>query len=188
MSCKSKARGLVVALTTSFLAGCLDHDNIGSSAKDPALKGVTTDELVFSGGDIRGKTVIPASALKEGWRYTSSGRLVINGDVPSNIHLSIDSGKLVVNGNLGENVSIAVNEPLLTHTEDRSPCYRYGYDFLSQKFEFSWKYHGCEETVVDGPKYDADREPRVTIRGRVPESSHIKALGVKIESPSEPSL
>jgi hypothetical protein len=162
----------LVAAFAAALAGCTHQ--VGPDAKDAGLKGETTVEQVFDGGPRQYSTRISARALKANEAYRASGRLTIDGDVPDNVSIQVDNGKLVVNGHLGKGDKISVDQPVATHNENY-PDFCYGYDFMKGKFAYSYKFTGCDHTVVDGLKYN-DGEPAVTV-------TKSAAAGVEIRTP-----
>lgn len=162
-----------------MLAACQTRQVIGPAAETPDLKGVTTQTHVFEGGPLQDSTHIDAAKLHADRSYEATGELVIDGNVPDNVTIRVSGGRLTVNGALGNKDSIEVTQPLATHdvTEGSAPCYQYGYDFMSGKFEYSLKWHGCEttKTVIDGLRYNDDA-PAVNVTKGI-------GAGVGIDTP-----
>lgn len=165
--------GLVLAFTAA-LAGC-GPSAIGPKAETPDLRGETTLAEVFNGGPRQYMTRISGAALHEKESYAASGRLEIDGDVPAHVSITVRDGKLVVNGNVGDGARIDVSQPIATHNE-RYPDFCYGYDFMAGKFKYSYKFTGCDHTVVDGLRYD-DPDPAVSITGSAGQDVRITTPG-----------
>ncbi|MBI1214750.1 MAG: hypothetical protein GC185_02900 [Alphaproteobacteria bacterium] len=169
---RKSALVLAFAAAAGGMAGC--SNQIGPQAKTADLHGTTATEQVFNGGPQQYTTRISASALKADQSYRATGRLTIDGSVPDNVSIHVTDGKLTVNGDLGKGDRIDVSQPIATHNENY-PDFCYGYDFMAGKFNYSYKFTGCDHTVVDGLKYN-DSEAAVTVTGHV-------GADVKISTP-----
>lgn len=162
------------ALTGMFAAICTlvavtdRAQRLGPDAKTPELQGITTTAYVFTGGPAQDMTVIEASALEAGKSYKAEGGLVINGDVPDRVSLTLINGELTINGDVGAGCFLKVSQPLAMHIEGgMGYTYEYG-PSITRPGDFS--FHGGlrnkSETVIDGLRYD-DPDPAIRITGRV---------------------
>lgn len=183
------AKGALCLAFAAALTGC-GSQGIGPNASDPSLKGETTITQVFNGGGAGPATQLDAAALKTGQSYSATGQLTIKGNVPDDVSITVDNGKLVVQGSLGNKDRIEVNEPVKTHTE-MSSGYCYGYDFMSGKFEYSYKFTpSCENTVTDGLRYK-DAGPAVNVSGgigtdvRINTNGPIVVGGATLQNPNQ---
>lgn len=149
-----------------LLVGCSKTEQLGPDADDGSvLHGQVTQAEVFSG--VSGhSTTISAKHLKEGYNYYASGMLIIEGNVPKETKITVTDGKLKVTGSIGEGSVLRVTQPVVTHESAPYSCYKYGYDFLSGKFEYSMKINRCRDTVVDGLKYN-DPAPAIEVQGKI---------------------
>ena len=120
-------------------------------------------------------TRISGTALQEKGSYTAEGRLEIDGDVPAHVTISVRNGELLVEGDVGEGARLDVTQPVATHNE-RYPDFCYGYDFMAGKFKYSYKFTGCDHTVVDGLLYD-DADPAVEVTGKTAQDVSISTNG-----------
>lgn len=140
------------------LSGCSSDGpkatELGGGASALDLKGSFSTAQVFKGGRPDAEVVtISASALQASQNYefiadNNEGALILDGNVPAGVTLTVQNARLTVNGNLGDNVSLNVNEPVKTHQE-AVYCGLYCHD---------------TKTVVDGLRYN-DLSPAVTITG-----------------------
>lgn len=167
-----KKTGLILAFAAA-LAGC--GKTIGPKAETPDLRGETSITQVFNGGPQGNMTRISGAALQAKESYQASGKIIIEGDVPAKSSIDVDAGKLLVTGNVGDGASIHVSQPIKTHNENY-PDFCYGYDFMAGKFKYSYKFSGCDHTVVDGLKYN-DAEAAVEIKGNIGKDVKISTPG-----------
>lgn len=184
-----KVSPFIVAFASVAVLGGCGGDRIGPEAKDDTLKGSTTQEAVFNGGPVQNHTTLSAQFLKAKETYNFEGKLSLKGDIADNVTLKIKNGKLAVDGNVGNGVKIVVDMPMASHTETKKYSgYCYGYDFMSGKYEYSYKFNNrCSktETIIDGFLYN-DSEPAVSINGTVGKDVSINTYG-KVEINGKPA-
>jgi len=176
-----------IAMAFCLSACGLTDGTIGPDSRDPDLRGESHAGEVLGGAGPGNIIQLSASRLQENRRYNARGKLIIEGDLPSNISLHV-KGELVILGNVGEYNHITVHQPIKQHSETETYagiCTKIGPDLDIGPNGIGYKagvrtgfYVNCKRThnFNDGLVY-TDPDPAIMVKGIVPDSSKLKSYG-----------
>ena len=93
---KSMAAFLMASSALSLIGCDRPGGEIGPNTENPLLSGETVQEKIFPEGPLQNSTVIKGSNLEENGSYRATGELIIDGNVPKGVSITVNNGKLYI--------------------------------------------------------------------------------------------